>query len=87
MAGATVIAPRAPGANGSCSAVDATIGTPGHAAAKPARMPGTGSTPTIRAPVDVSSRVSLPVPAATSATRVPLPMCRCSTSHATASGG
>ena len=86
---ATVIASSAPSANGSSSAVAATDG---HR--RGPRRDRTCAHPLDRLDRDAGPRrrgsrrrVSLPVPAARSTVTRPGPMRRCSTSHATASGG
>lgn len=84
---ATVMASSAPVRTGRASAVPAATATPGTADRSSARIPPTGSTASTDAPVGMSSRVSLPVPAARSATTEPDPSRRASTSHARASGG
>jgi hypothetical protein len=82
-----VIASIDESANGRASAVPATASAPGVVAARNSRMPATGSTAITVAPDGASRRVSLPVPAATSATVAGAVMRSASASHATASSG
>ena len=67
---ATTTASTVPPPRGMCSAVAPTIGTPGTTRANTSRMEGDGSAATQASPRRCSCRVSLPVPAARSSTRL-----------------
>ena len=84
---ATVTASTDESSSGIASAVPASTATSGSTIASWARMPGTGSTATISAPVPTSIRVSLPVPAARSHTRRPGPIPTSAANRSIASGG
>ena len=65
----------------------AASGTPGSSRRNVRRMPASGSSAMTRAPVAASGRVSLPVPAAMSVTRVPGASRSCSVRKSTAAAG
>ena len=84
---ATVTTSTLPSGSGMASAVPSSASTSGLVATSCSRMPGTGSTATTSAPVAARRRVSLPVPAARSQTRVPGPTPSSRRSSSTASAG
>ena len=73
--------------NGIASAVPATASTSGSDDESAARIASTGSTATTNAPVGTRRRVSFPVPAARSSTRLPSSSPSSATSRSIASGG
>ena len=83
----TVTASTERSGNGIASAVPATASTSGSDDESAARIASTGSTATTNAPVGTRRRVSFPVPAARSSTRLPSSSPSSATSRSIASGG